>query len=172
MHALHLVELAGVISTHSNLISDHRSEKTSISIEKYWAASKCRTDRWSRSLRMFEHDLSLQDPNFTPWPAIEATVIEILFSEMLARVWTACGLLHDEKSGDDSFCPICRSILIGQLEARSRVLRILVKGDKENHPTAQKLNEIRKKIERWTDLLLARLPQLLDPTLAFDAERV
>lgn len=172
MHAFHLVELAGVVATHSNLISSFQAKLSPVAIEKFWASSKCRNDRWTRSLRMFQNDLSIKDANYSPWPAIESVAYEIFLSEMLIRVWTACSLLHEEKTEDDSLSTICRSVLLSHLEARSRALKLISIGVDQGISEAKRLNDLRAKMERWTDLLLARLPRLADKSLAFDEERV
>ena len=53
--------------------------------------------------------------------------------------------------------PIARSVLLGHLEARHRVLTLLVRGPGVDSAVAMKLNHLRRRTERWTDLLVGYL---------------
>lgn len=172
MHAADLVDLAGFVSTHAGLLTNQHSKWAVIAAERYWAASKCRLDRWGRSLKLFSEDLKTQHEVYTPWPAIELVANEILTSEMLTRVWAAVACIHDAKFQDDVFESVARSVLVGHMEARHRVLKLIVIGNKARRPEAAKLNLRRMKIERWTDLLLGNLNHSLAMQFGFDAERV
>ena len=52
---------------------------------------------------------------------------EILTGEMLTRVWTAVLCAYDRRRGADDAEPVARSVLIGHMEARHRVLTLLVR---------------------------------------------
>ena len=60
-----------------------------LSVSRYWAASKIRLQRWITTLKMFENDVRNPEQNHDPWPALEIVVQEILYSELLTRVWSA-----------------------------------------------------------------------------------
>jgi hypothetical protein len=67
---------------------------------------------------------------------------------------------------------VARSVLIGHLEARHRVLLLLVRGPGIHAEAAMKLNHLRRRIERWTDLLVGYLAGLDDVgEFAFDPDR-
>ena len=53
---------------------------------------------------------------------------EILSGEVLTRVWTAVLCLDDRQHGGTEFESLARSIMIGHMEARHRVLLLLVRG--------------------------------------------
>jgi hypothetical protein len=62
--------------------------------------------------------------------------------------------------------------MIGHMEARHRVLMLLVRGPGVNAEGAVKLNHLRRRAERWNDLLVGHLMQLGDVTeFAFDVQR-
>ena len=91
---------------------------------------------------------------------------------MLTRVWTAvlCGC--DRRRGSLEAEPVARSVLIGHLEARHRALTFLVQGPNVDMEAAVRLNQIRRRVERWTDVLIGRLAGGDDfGEFAFDAER-
>jgi len=143
-------------------------------IEQYWTASKCRLDRWGRALRQLavessEPGLSARrrEPSHV-WGLME----EILTGEVLTRVWTAALCACDRWRGADLAGPPARSVLIGHLDMRHRVLTLLVRGRTIDAELAVKLNCLRRRSERWTDVLVGRLAGLYDiAEFAFDPER-
>jgi hypothetical protein len=67
---------------------------------------------------------------------------------------------------------LARSILLGHLEIRHRVLMLLVAGRSVNAEGAIKLNHLRRLVERWTDLLVGHLAPLGDVSdFAIDVQR-
>ena len=97
---------------------------------------------------------------------------EILTGEVLTRVWAAAMCAHDHRAGTDFAEPIARSVLIGHLEARHRVLTLLVRGPAIDADLAVKLNQLRRRTERWTDMLVARLAEVCGiREFTFDPQR-
>lgn len=180
MHCRDLVELAALIAVHGpGLIrSGHISESA---LQRYWAASKQRLDRWSTLLNEY---LQCQ-PTMTPpvvlhdaylalaWRAIRPVLEEILASEVLTRVWTAVATEYDDNRGTQDVSPIVRRVLAGHAEARNRALNVLVYGRGISSPEAVELNRLRRRSERWCDMLLGYVvaEQPLEE-FAFEPERV
>ena len=82
---------------------------------------------------------------------------EILSGEMLTRVWTAVLCAYDRRRHSDEAEPAARSVMIGHMEARHRVLTLMVRGPGIDAEAALKLNRLRRRTERWTDLLVGHL---------------
>ena len=99
---------------------------------------------------------------------------EILISEILSRVWTAALSAVDRAAGEEELEPIGRSILVGHLDCRNRVLHLIAAARGAGAGTTSgKLNRLRRVCERWTDLLLAPLATLADlSSLAHDPIRM
>ena len=156
MHAGELVQLAAILATHGGLLVRDRAELAASGLQEYWTASKCRHDRWSRVLADYnaagKHALIP-----SRWQAVRPIVEEILLSEVLVRVWTAVLASYDRYRGAAEAEPIARSVLIGQMEARHRAMKLLVYAPGVRIADAIDLNRLRRKAERWTDLLLANL---------------
>jgi len=156
MHSQELIELAAIVSANGPVLVRESGPLSPSSMEKYWVASKCRLDRWSRTLKHFVKN----SPNSTPqwaennWPSLQGTIEEILAGEVLARVWAAVTTAHDRQRETSHAEPITRSILIGHLEARHRVLTLLVRETGIRTEDAVRLNRLRKRIEGWTDTLV------------------
>lgn len=160
MHATQLAELATWAAFNSHLIV-HRSEALTADIcNQYWSQSKCRQSRWISALKLFESDVKNQDSTHDPWPAVEIVVQEIFLSEMLTRIWSAAMVAHDIHYEANELTGLAHSIHIGHLEAKNRAMRLLL-SDTSNPEIFDRLNSLRRKVERWTDLLLGQLPDLV-----------
>jgi hypothetical protein len=175
MHVRELVETSCWVADHAPAFVAFSGPIAIEQIETYWAASRCRLDRWSSALK----SLSTAKISSTPTilqrkkPARMPLIEEILVSEVLTRVWTAVAAAHDQHRMRSELAPVCRSIFIGHLEARNRALQLLVNHNYTALEEAVTLNRLRRRCERWTDLLLSRIAGLVDvKDLAFDIERV
>ena len=97
---------------------------------------------------------------------------EILASELLTRLWTAAAAAYDAARGDQELSPVARNIFSGHLDARRRLLALLADGRVILLPEAVQLNHLRRRVERWTDMLLAHLAPLIDiEEFAFEPAR-
>ncbi len=167
MHARELVELAAIISAHGPILVRGRDRVSECGIEQYWVASKCRLDRWCRALKSLDARQVVRSasgqgaqPATRSFP--ESLLEEILTGEVLTRVWAAVLSAYDRRRGTQEVEPIARSVLIGHLEARHRVLTLLVRAATIDAAWAMRLNGIRRRCERWTDLLVGYLTGLED----------
>ena len=173
MHARELVELASIVSAHGPALIRSGERIPVDSIEQYWTSSKVRLDRWAWRLKSFvgkaETDARRRQ---SQWPAVCGVLEEILTGEMLTRVWTAVLCAYDRRRGTDEVEPVARSVFIGHMEARHRVLSLMVRGPGIDAEAAVKLNRLRRRAERWTDLLVGNLQSLHDVSeFAFDPQR-
>jgi hypothetical protein len=174
MHARELIELAAIVSAHGPVLIRGCRRLSAAGVEEYWTASKCRLDRWGRSLTSFRDAVATPDcrAREASWPTVRGVLEEILATEILTRTWTAVLCGHDRHHGADEAGPIGRSVMIGHLEARHRVLALLVGGPGIDAEQAVKLNYLRRRCERWTDLLVGYLAGLHDVSeFAVDPQR-
>jgi hypothetical protein len=99
---------------------------------------------------------------------------QVLVTEMLTRVWgtvlTACDLQRDQRHS----AQIARSVLNTHQQCRVSVLRLLVHANSMPSERMAEIDRLRRRVERWTDLLVgpfvARFGEPLDP-FAFDPRR-
>ena len=150
------------------------TQLSSQGVQQYWTASKCRLDRWTRNLKSFAADATHSDATAArvKWSFLRGVLEEVLTGEVLTRVWTALLCLYDRHRGASEFESLARSIMIGHMEARHRVLILLVREPGVDAEGAVKLNHLRRRAERWTDLLVGHLAQLGDVSeFACDVER-
>jgi hypothetical protein len=173
MHASELIELATIVSAQGPALIRSGARIPADGIEQYWTASKVRLDRWAWRLKRIAEpagDGACQRRN--QWPAVRGIFEEILTGEMLTRVWTAALCAYDRRRGSDEVEPVARSVFIGHIEARHRVLTMIVRTPVVDSEAAVKLNRLRRRTERWTDLLVGHLAGDYDTSeFAFDPAR-
>ncbi len=150
MHARELIQLAAIVSAHGPLMIRGEGSISETGMEQYWTASKCRLDRWGRALKAGS-DAAVDAPDLC------GVMEEILTGEALTRVWTAVACAYDRRRGTLQIEPIARSVLIGHMEARHRVLMLLVRQPRMSTEEAVMLNRLRRRVERWTDMLIGYL---------------
>lgn len=173
MHSRELVELAALVAIHAPAMVRESRGVPQASIEQYWVASKCRIDRWLRLLRrLADAGAELPVPAALAWPRVRPVLEEILVSELLTRVWTAASAAFDSQRGDQDLEPIARNIFSAHLDARRRLLQLICDGRAIARPHADRLNRLRRRLERWNDMLLSHLsPLVAIDEFAFDPER-
>ncbi len=164
MHARELVDLAAVVAAHAPVLLRLRDQVSEQSVEAYWTASKSRLDRWGRSLKRISGwmESGVMKPNSAEHRLFRGVLEEILASEVLTRVWSAAMRAYDRAFGVDEMEPVARSVLIGHIEARHRVLTILCNHSGLTPEESLRLDSLRRRSERWTDLLVGRLAMDFD----------
>jgi hypothetical protein len=164
MHVRELVELAALLSGHADVLVGNGTQLTRDGMSEYWSAAKARMDRWSRSLfslSLTPKSASSAEFEFVP-AVVEPLLHEIFASEVLTRVWAAVVGLFDASTDQCAATAVARSVLIGHQDVRCRALHWLLNGPLAHSPHADAVNLIRRRCERWTDLLIANCYHLGD----------
>ena len=174
MHARQLVEVAALLASHGPVLVEGKATISHSALEQYWAASKCRCETWLRAVKRLS---SCDSSNVKEWEKSAAEIRplleEIFLSEMVLRVWTAVLYAYDRRRGAHDAEPVAQNVLVSHMEVRRRALVLLVHSPLLDSETAVLLNRLRRRMERWTDLLLGHLHGSYDVAeLGFDAARV
>jgi len=175
MHARELVEFAALLASNGPAIIGHAARLSDSGLEQYWSASRCRQERWARSLKTFSYELqyTASKDMAERWADIRNVLEEILTAEVLTRIWGAVCCSYEQRRSLDEASPIVRNVLAGHLEARNRALNLMVYGHGLRVEEAVILNRMRRRNERWSDMLLGYLPDGEEVTeFAFSPARV
>jgi hypothetical protein len=164
-----LAELGSWVATHAEILIFGEQEQPQLIATNYWTSSKIRLDRWTTALQMFEKDFEDQRQH-NPWPAMEILIQEILSSDLLTRIWSATVLSHDWFHQTDELSGLAHSIHIRHLEAKNRAIRVMIRGRAHDEAAFDRMNNLRRRIERWTDVFLGQLP-VLHQAVAFGIDR-
>ncbi len=160
MHSRELVELAAIVCAHGPVLVRTAQRLSASGMEEYWTASKIRMDRWGHCLRDFIAKSDKEKCPQTQWKQVLGVLEEIITSEVLTRVWTAVVCAHDRQHGAEDAEAIAQSVMQGHVDARHRVLSLLVRHPGIEAEEAMKLNHLLRRSERWTDLLIGFLAGL------------
>ncbi len=175
MQACDLVEFAAILASNGSAIVGHAAHFSSSGLEQYWTAARCRHERWCRDLKQFSQELhSVRAHDLTErWRQMGQIIEEILTTEILTRVWGAICCASERHRGLDEASSLVRNILTAHLEARHRALNLMVYGHGLRVEEAVLLNRMRRRNERWNDVLLSQLSAVADVSeFAFSASRV
>jgi hypothetical protein len=173
MHARELVDLAAFVAAQGPLLLGSVRCVPDPALAQYWTLSKCRLDRWNRTLRLAQIPACAGRAE-APAAArnLHAVCEEILISEMVTRVWSSLLTALDYLAGSGEAQPVAANVLAAHLEASNRVLSMISYHPHTALGTENDLNRLRRLTERWTDLLLGSLGSLVRVAdFAHDAAR-
>src|SRR5262245_4514207 len=102
MHTSELVQLAATVALHARRIVQSRARFPDAALELYWSASKCRHERWARTLKTLAAFTSQTSGSPVPsvGTACNPLLDEVLTTEILTRVWAAVCLAIDRVRGE------------------------------------------------------------------------
>lgn len=118
-------------------------------VAKYELASRRRQARWLGELGAVE-------AGSADSACVRSLFEEILTGEILTRVWGAILTAH-ESAAPGEFSRTAERVLVAHVEAVNRALAILLESPRISLEQAARLNQLRRRCERWTDLLLGPL---------------
>jgi hypothetical protein len=173
MQVRQLVELGSEIADNGELLLRRQERLPDSALQRYWSASKRRFRQWTLAFAAC-HGQAHADGcgDADGWGPLWPTVTEVLGSEVLTRVWTAVACEYDRRRQCRHAGAVARHVFHEHLQARRRALCFLVYADELGLAETDSVDLLRRRSERWTDLLLARLvPSCVIADLAFDVSR-
>ncbi len=173
MHARESVEVAGLVALNGPLLVCGPHRPATAALEQYWSTSKFRFESWTRALKSCAALTAEKSPeDFDRWIEVRAALDEIFTSEILTRVWTAVLVACDRRAKADHAESIARNVLTSHYEARHRAMALLVSGNGLGVKQTAAVNRLRRRAERWTDMLIGGLLHLHDlREFAVESER-
>jgi hypothetical protein len=105
-------------------------------------------------------------------PPLAAIAEEVLVSELTCRVVAGVFAICDARGGRQAISPFARSALLDLLQAKHWVLSRIVEAP-QPLGALLRINQLRRKTERWSDCLLGSLPEShAAAQFALDADRM
>jgi hypothetical protein len=154
MHTLtfrDIAEAAGLLSVHAAHIVESRCDIMPRTLFDYTTASRQRSRQWWKLLRKPSTD----DESPGCRQSLLSLAEEVLVAELGARVGAAVLVANDTHRGRTSAGPFGRHVLLDVLQAKHSVLSTLLDGA-QPLGALLRLNRLRRRIEHWSDLLLAQ----------------
>lgn len=168
-----IAEFTALVAAQAPLIIEGTMPLAEGPLWVYWQHSKT---LWPRRKRELEELSSLPDSGSPPDRSSEIREIagDLLVGEMWTRVAGAVLTACDRRQRLQRAEPIARNVLAVHQQCRSAVLRMLLHSTVLPADQLGELDRLRRRVERWTDVLLGPLiahygSELSD--FAFDARR-
>lgn len=149
----HLAATAATVSNRASQLMNSSEPIPMESLERYWQASRGRMQTWSLRLHAAAFEPLTSESLRT---RAEPLLSDIFVSEILTRVWTAVMVTAAERH-DSSLGSVYRQVYCQHLDVRRDALRWLLRSDEHATHAAARIDRLRRRSERWTDLLLASL---------------
>jgi hypothetical protein len=165
-------ELAALVSANrQRLITDSKQPLTDEQLLEYQDQSSELISQWTDDLSGFQAAMTsipeLEQAEF--WREVVSTIECLLVSEMLARVWGATLTAQDQHWNMLNAEPVARRVLIAHLKVRRQTLSLMVHANAQATCYLRPVDSFRRRVERWTDLLLGGLvPRYRVDDFAFD----
>lgn len=145
-----LAEVAGLLAVHASHVVESDEGIAPQTLFDYTSLSRQRARHWWESLQAPEAGVETA----VRQRSLITMAEDVLVSELAARVTAAVLVAQDSRHGCVSAGPFGRHVLLDQLQARHDVLSTLLDGSPPLGALLR-LNRLRKRLEHWSDLLLA-----------------
>ncbi len=159
MHSVLTADLASLLSQHGPAIVRGQKGLDSHAVAHYWTVSKNRSELWHQSLARYKRAETSGDFHQLRnwWREHVILMEEVLVTEILTRVVAALCSAAEARSGTEEITPVTHAVHVSHLDARNRVLKIMLYGRGNSIEDAVRLNRLRQAVERWTDAMIGRM---------------
>jgi len=153
------------------------SERIGLLAQQNWIVSQNRILRWNELLSVAIKKQRVGEIRTSESIAETMRLVEeVLLSQLFARIWAALLTVHDQKNQvekSERQQDIGKQIVNSHSESANRAMELLKSLLPSNHPRAEIVNRLRRRTERWTDMLIAQMAENVDLFFyAFDENRV
>ncbi len=154
-----IAETAAFASARSAFLLEDRTPVSQEHLQSYWKCCRGRMLDWLRRLEALsaEAESTSSDRHPAIWEAARPMVDEILVTDILTRVWATVLAASDLNRGSRDATPIARHTFDGQLDVRNRALRLVLHDLQIPVSEVARVDRLRRKAERWTDILIGHL---------------
>ena len=168
-----ITEIAAFASSRSMILIESGHSISDEHLQSYWKCCRGRMLGWLKTLDDFDCRLSSvsADEHQRLWSDLEPILSDIFVSEILTRVWGITLTAVDLPRGQKSAGPIARNTTNGHTEVRNKAMNLMV-SSQASMAQVSKVDRLRRKAERWTDLLVGHLALKYQlPEFAFEDQR-
>jgi len=147
-----VAEFTALVATQASLVIEGTTPIPDGPLWVYWQHSQGVLRRWRV---MLDDRANLADSAVRP--RLLSVAADVLVSELLTRVWGAVLTASDLQRRERHSEPIARSVLAAHQQCRVSVMRLLMNSFVLPREKLAELDRLRRRVERWTDLLLGPL---------------
>lgn len=152
-----IVEVSALIVRHAALLWHLAPELPMDALLRIDELVRARSRRWSEALAEFTLQARAGDKHARQllWLSLEPHLEEMLLADMLTRVWCATLAGHDRWFGVRRHAERVDAWFLDQARHTSAALDLVRSSPYAPLPRAARLNRWRRRVEIWTDFLLA-----------------
>ena len=153
-----VAEFSALVSAHAECVLRNGPGPSDESLGQFHRQSTNRFNLWLRQIDTLgrDSDQTIDSPSMRARGVLEMAE-RILVYEILTRVWAAVLAASDAARGVRKSEPIARNVLYGHMMCRHEFVSRILQLSWLDHHTLRAIDRIRKKAERWTDLLVGHL---------------
>ena len=169
-----LIEFAAIVSVHSPNLIDRSEPLPEPALERYLYWSELRIAEWLTTHAEFPAAVAAapaaQRADF--WLNAQPMFVDVFAGGLISRVWgavlTACNRKRKELAAERT----ARHILARHEQAQQQILRLMVDGPYLTLERVVALDRLRRKIERWSDVLVGHIVRRYGLTdFTYDSDR-
>jgi len=154
-----VIEATARIAASSHLVIGQSGPLPTRPIKDYWQLSRERNLAWFSVLRDMSYPIASNKNSCTTTPteSMAAVLAELFATESLTRVWGAILMAADGQGSTGVAQSIARNALLGHEQVRHLAMRWLSQYADEDEENVGRVDRIRRRCERCTDLILGEL---------------
>jgi len=171
-----LLELLTLVSAHSPHLIESDSGIPLDALQRFWSCSRAQSRLWLAELNA-PSDLHCEgtspgEIDYLTLQRLQPLLTDILVGGAVTRVWGAIVAACDRKTWKQDGIPVAESVLTQHNAVWNRLLQFLVDHRNDAGDEPGRIDQLRRQIERWTDVLVGHLVVRFGVSeFAFDAER-
>ncbi len=158
-----LAEVAWLVSRVGRQMIETQAEPSSAALRGFWQNTRQLQRSWAEFL---------DEPFADDTTRFQEVATQLFTTELLARVWATILGSIDQRTGRNDLTRIATNAVSGLMQIRNRMLSTLLSQSTPSASWAADLDRLRRRCERWTDLLIGNLCGCDDYfQFAFDPDR-
>jgi hypothetical protein len=156
---IQIVELATVIAARSRMVIDRSEPLSPDALFRYGSRSLARIRGWRERIDAFPREVSSLLPELreSAWARVEPVLFDVLTSDLITRLWGAILTANDARNRRSQAGPVGSSVFRSHLYVRQSVMSLLANAPMFVADRAARVDRVRRRIERWCDVLLGPL---------------
>lgn len=159
MNTIQMLELTTIFSAQSSSLIDLGLALPPDALQRYWSCSRARLRIWGQWLDRYPQDAAATSAAERPDLRERTTGLlnELFVSELVTRVAGAVFTACDRRSSTCDAELVARNVLAAHQDVRQKGLKLMLDGPHVTLEQIAVIDCVRRRVERWTDLLLGHL---------------
>jgi hypothetical protein len=169
-----LIEFAAIVTRYSPNLIERGDPLPEHCLERYGSWSEKRVAEWLalRTALPTQIAAACATQRAAFWMKAQPTFVDVFAGGLLARVWGAVLTACDRQRRTHSAERTARSVLARHEQAQQQVLQLIVDGPHLTLERAVAIDRLRRKIERWSDVLVGQIVRCYGVAdFAYDTDR-